>query len=388
MIDVQAVHYASMPPPEDAAVDAVSFMDFGIVDDECHEDVDVPQASSLAKLGELLHGQRLNSRGSSQSSELVGGSTDEALDAFQMHSMQPPTELDEEDMPEFEGGETALELLAGNGVAASSASKLGFDPSLRSGIAARQGPDMGIKDGRSASAAKRPYSAQPQAQARHLHQLDPASTQRCTPRAPFWSIPAGCATRGQQRPAPMAPFSCLTQPDIGEDMELEVPETEIMTVPLRTKEQRVDWRDFLCEMVATKKASSLYLLYDVDAEPPPYERPPPSDPARYHAVGGFGQAPKEPPETNCSSSKGEAAIAETNGRAPSETRSEEPKPLDEPAPWSPLHSPVVGDCEQESPEREIPPIHEPGETSLGFPEGEHSQFMKSDLLVSGNATGL
>lgn len=73
------------------------------------------------------------------------------------------------------------------------------------------------------------------------------------------------------------PKSCF-EGFTGVDNSAEIPESELTTVPLETKEQRLDWRDFLCEMVASNNALTLFNSYDVGADPPKYSRPPPSVP--------------------------------------------------------------------------------------------------------------
>mmetsp|Transcript_9274 Transcript_9274/g.16715 ORF Transcript_9274/g.16715 Transcript_9274/m.16715 type:complete len:263 (-) Transcript_9274:104-892(-) len=56
----------------------------------------------------------------------------------------------------------------------------------------------------------------------------------------------------------------------------EITDADLSTVQFSTRQQRLDWRDFLCEIVATSQVSSLFTLFDVEAEPPKYARPPPS----------------------------------------------------------------------------------------------------------------
>lgn len=58
------------------------------------------------------------------------------------------------------------------------------------------------------------------------------------------------------------------------------PEEELTTVRLETKEQRLEWRDFLSEAVSKRCANSLFTSYDVEAEPPNYARPPLSLPTQ------------------------------------------------------------------------------------------------------------
>jgi len=52
------------------------------------------------------------------------------------------------------------------------------------------------------------------------------------------------------------------------------PDSELTTVLLETKEQRLHWREFLCESVSKSSATNLYSAFDVEAEPPRYARPP------------------------------------------------------------------------------------------------------------------
>jgi len=122
------------------------------------------------------------------------------------------------------------------------------------------------------------------------HRLMAAVEGRCTPTTPFWSYTRGPRSDRTKKPreetsclrsdgndcAPLG-FNCFQDEFSGVDSgEAELPDSDLMTVQLRTREQRIDWRDFLVEMVANNRASSLFLLYDVDAEAPRYARPPPS----------------------------------------------------------------------------------------------------------------
>lgn len=104
---------------------------------------------------------------------------------------------------------------------------------------------------------------------------------RCTAQDPFWVH----SKAPRQEPnkddgwlglASLSPWRCLLE-DAGALVEEDdVPESELMTVQLQTREQRLDWRDFLCETVAERKAATLFCLFDVEADPPEYARPPPS----------------------------------------------------------------------------------------------------------------
>lgn len=86
------------------------------------------------------------------------------------------------------------------------------------------------------------------------------------------STPNAASTPFAKNPPPTSCFQGFT----GVDNSSEIPESELTSVPLETKEQRLDWRDFLCEMVASNNAQTLFNCYDVDAEAPNYSRPPPS----------------------------------------------------------------------------------------------------------------
>lgn len=105
---------------------------------------------------------------------------------------------------------------------------------------------------------------------------------RCTAADPFWvysAAPQEPAKRQELNfPRVPMPMHCLQDAAAAIEYvaEIEVPEQELMTVQLRTREQRLDWRDFLCEAVAGRKAAGLYQLYDSEADPPPYLKPPPS----------------------------------------------------------------------------------------------------------------
>merc|ERR1711972_1227831 len=66
--------------------------------------------------------------------------------------------------------------------------------------------------------------------------------------------------------------------------EPEPPEDELTTVLLETKEQRLQWRDFLSEAVSKSRANALFSSYDVEADPPYYARPPPSSPPKVDAI--------------------------------------------------------------------------------------------------------
>eukprot|EP00929_Paragymnodinium_shiwhaense_P052234 TRINITY_DN26173_c1_g1_i2.p1 TRINITY_DN26173_c1_g1~~TRINITY_DN26173_c1_g1_i2.p1 ORF type:complete len:862 (-),score=227.72 TRINITY_DN26173_c1_g1_i2:659-3244(-) len=51
------------------------------------------------------------------------------------------------------------------------------------------------------------------------------------------------------------------------------PASELMSVSIQTREQRLEWRDFLCEAVSKSCANALFVSYDVEAEPPPFAKP-------------------------------------------------------------------------------------------------------------------
>jgi len=115
---------------------------------------------------------------------------------------------------------------------------------------------------------------------------------RCTAKDPFWVASSGSAHRGGAGGGDAAagpaggrglagvPLRCLSDVVDAADreLELEVPEAELSTVHIETWEQRLDWRSFLSEAVASSRARQLFKAFDVEAEPPKYARPPPSLP--------------------------------------------------------------------------------------------------------------
>lgn len=139
---------------------------------------------------------------------------------------------------------------------------------------------------------------------------DPETGARCTARDPFWSYakeaarihdPSSAAALASASnmllanggaPSLTPLNACLQDAVLAVDREceIEVPDSELMTVQLWTREQRLDWRDFLCEAVAGRKAAVLFSKFDVDAEPPAYARPPPSVPRRWLRAAGPGCA--------------------------------------------------------------------------------------------------
>lgn len=109
---------------------------------------------------------------------------------------------------------------------------------------------------------------------------------RCTAKDPFW-VAGASGSSGSQRHAAgaswaaghsLAGLRCLGDviDAADRDFELEVPEAELSTVHIETWEQRLDWRSFLSEAVASSRARQLFKAFDVEAEPPQYARPPPS----------------------------------------------------------------------------------------------------------------
>lgn len=82
--------------------------------------------------------------------------------------------------------------------------------------------------------------------------------------------------------------------------EPEPPDDELTTVLLETKEQRLQWRDFLSEAVSKCRANALFASYDVEADPPRYARPPMSAPPQSSEkvdamVRSYQQVGKTPP---------------------------------------------------------------------------------------------
>uniref|UniRef100_A0A7S4QGG0 Uncharacterized protein n=1 Tax=Alexandrium monilatum TaxID=311494 RepID=A0A7S4QGG0_9DINO len=67
------------------------------------------------------------------------------------------------------------------------------------------------------------------------------------------------------------------------------PEEELTTVLLETKEQKLQWREFLSEAVSKFSASSLFRSYDVEASPPRYAKPPLSMPKSSPGASSSGR---------------------------------------------------------------------------------------------------
>lgn len=117
---------------------------------------------------------------------------------------------------------------------------------------------------------------------------------RCTPQDPFWRQPVDggaaaseSAPAGAPKPLSMAglldptagALRCLDVVDAGDrEHELEVAEADLTMVHIQSWEQKLDWRSFLSEAVASSKARQLFNAFDVEAEPPKYARPPASRP--------------------------------------------------------------------------------------------------------------
>lgn len=144
---------------------------------------------------------------------------------------------------------------------------------------------------------------------------------RCTGRDPFWVYAKASPlerprhVKGQERK--LLPMHCLHDAVASIDLDsemVEVPESELMTVQLRTREQRLDWRDFLCEAVAGCKAASLFQLYDTEAEPPRYARPPPSA-LTPESVERWYQHSSGRPPLPCVAPEG-AGLCEVGGETP------------------------------------------------------------------------
>ncbi|CAE8689908.1 unnamed protein product [Polarella glacialis] len=120
------------------------------------------------------------------------------------------------------------------------------------------------------------------------------SVKRCTSANPFW-VQSDVFTREQAHVGcqPMgAPLRCLSDvvDVVDRDYELEVSEADLTTVHIQSWEQRLDWRSFLSEAVASSLARQAFKNFDVEAEPPRYARPPPSGPAPVHGGVARGKA--------------------------------------------------------------------------------------------------
>ncbi|CAE7745381.1 unnamed protein product, partial [Symbiodinium pilosum] len=110
---------------------------------------------------------------------------------------------------------------------------------------------------------------------------------KCTPRNPFWVQPEVMQKKPSSRRScdglnhylsGAAPLRCLSDVvDAGDrNYEIEIAEEDLTTVHISSWEQRLDWRSFLSEAVASSLARQAFMNFDVEAEPPAYARPPPS----------------------------------------------------------------------------------------------------------------
>merc|ERR1712136_661737 len=109
---------------------------------------------------------------------------------------------------------------------------------------------------------------------------------------PFWSAnvtPHSRAARsGSAQPDPVVcngstfaqvtslASSCVQLMSHTLDMSPQAPiaDSELTTIRMETKEQRLQWRDFLSDSVSQTRATSLFNSYDVEASPGYYARPP------------------------------------------------------------------------------------------------------------------
>lgn len=80
--------------------------------------------------------------------------------------------------------------------------------------------------------------------------------------------------------------------------EVSPPESELTTVLLETKEQRLQWRDFLSEAVSKSRANSLYASFDVDPSPGLYAKPPPSSVEARPSGLSSSLSPQDAPRAN------------------------------------------------------------------------------------------
>lgn len=128
-----------------------------------------------------------------------------------------------------------------------------------------------------------------------------AGPRHCTAANPFWVHSAAAPQRdGATWSGGLSggPLRCLGDvvDAVDRDYELEVPEAELSTVHIETWEQRLDWRSFLSEAVASSRARQLFKAFDVEAEPPQYVRPPPSKPVSAGELAHvYQQSGRQPP---------------------------------------------------------------------------------------------
>lgn len=70
--------------------------------------------------------------------------------------------------------------------------------------------------------------------------------------------------------------------------EVSIDDSELTTIRMETKEQRMQWRDFLSDSVSQFRANFLFNSYDVESSPGQYSRPPLSDIQGSNTVSWYG----------------------------------------------------------------------------------------------------
>lgn len=105
---------------------------------------------------------------------------------------------------------------------------------------------------------------------------------RCTSKSPFWVstealTPQGGAAGVASWGVGLGVTACLSDViDAGDQQEFVIMEDDLTTVHIQSWEQKLDWRSFLSEAVASTRARQLFQAFDTEADPPPFQRPPPS----------------------------------------------------------------------------------------------------------------
>lgn len=99
-------------------------------------------------------------------------------------------------------------------------------------------------------------------------------------------VSAGADLAAQLRSTFGGALDFLAGASLGSLAESDPPEEELTGIAMGTREQRLQWRDFLNEAVSSSCATSLFVAFDVEAEPPTYMRPPASAPLSDHGSGG------------------------------------------------------------------------------------------------------
>lgn len=99
----------------------------------------------------------------------------------------------------------------------------------------------------------------------------------------------------QSSAGPFGALKCLGDAlhAVDAETELQMSDADLTMVHIQSWEQKLDWRSFLSEAVAARKAREIFRAFDAEADPPPFARPPTSGssatPPSMHEDQPFGR---------------------------------------------------------------------------------------------------